>query len=172
MSPKPTRRSWQCARRPSLPDTSDTIAVAERSLSSQHVRSASWCRRRDPVPDQGGHCRRRRSSPGSMLGDRLYQIRRIRLPLPREVFLHSTFEARHGVAVDVQLPIKAGVADVDAEAPAACSEAVSIGYVRCKFQLLREILLYSTFEARHGYAVDVQLPIGVRFPRLRSRTLC
>ena len=64
-----------------------------------------------------------------MLGDRRYQIRRIRLPLLREVFLHSTFEAHHGVAVEIQFPIKVGIADVDAAVLAACSETVSTRYV-------------------------------------------
>src|SRR6266576_2170065 len=68
------QQSWQHARRPSLPDTSDKIAVAKRSLSSQHVRSASCCRRRRSAPDQG-RCRRcRRRGAGSVLGGRLYRI--------------------------------------------------------------------------------------------------
>ncbi len=69
-----TQQSWQHARRPSLPDTSDKIAVAKRSLSSQHVRSASWCRRRRSAPDQGRCRRRRRRGAGSVLGGRLYRI--------------------------------------------------------------------------------------------------
>jgi hypothetical protein len=109
---------------------SDTIPVAERNPSSQHVRSASWFRRRHSVPDQE-RCRRCRCrGHGSMLGDRLYRICQVRFQLPREILLHSTFEVRHGNTVEIQFPIKKDVPDVDAEVMVACSETASIGYVR------------------------------------------
>ena len=54
---------------------------------------------------------------------------RIRFLLLREVHLHSTFEARHGVPINIRFPIKVGVAEADAAVLAVCSETVATRYV-------------------------------------------